>query len=114
MTWCSPIPRQDRFYDPIQDAGRAFYAAIKRAGIARLRFHDLRHTFGTRMAAAGVPMRELQEWMGHAHLTTTEIYAHYAPQPDDQKWVERAFGGSAEDESLGEEGSRPYGRDGVR
>jgi integrase len=28
-------------------------------------FHDLRHTFGTRMAAAGVPPRTLQEWMGH-------------------------------------------------
>jgi site-specific recombinase XerD len=29
------------------------------------RFHDLRHAFGTHMAAAGVPLRTLQEWMGH-------------------------------------------------
>lgn len=46
-----------------------------------VRFHDLRHTFGTRMAAAGVPMRTLQEWMGHADIKTTLIYAHYAPNP---------------------------------
>ena len=44
-------------------------------------FHSLRHTFGTRMAAAGVPMRTLQEWMGHRNLATTEIYADYAPDP---------------------------------
>ena len=43
------------------------------------RFHDLRHTFGTRMAAAGVPMRTLQEWMGHRDLATTQLYADYAP-----------------------------------
>lgn len=39
----------------------------------------------------------LQEWMGHASLKTTEIYAHYAPQPQEQEWVERAFG-RADDE----------------
>jgi hypothetical protein len=33
------------------------------------------------MAAAGVPMRTLQEWMGHRNLATTEIYADYAPDP---------------------------------
>src|SRR6202000_2819886 len=42
------------------------------------RFHDLRHSFGTRMAAAGVPMRTLQEWMGHRDIETTQRYADYA------------------------------------
>lgn len=45
-------------------------------------FHDLRHTFGTAMAAAGVPMRTLQEWMGHRDLTTTQRYADYAPSAE--------------------------------
>jgi hypothetical protein len=36
-----------------------------------VRFHDLRHTFGTRCAAAGVPLRTLQAWMGHADIKTT-------------------------------------------
>ena len=35
----------------------------------------LRHTFGTRMAAAGVPMRTLPEWVGHRSVTTAQIYA---------------------------------------
>jgi integrase len=36
-------------------------------------FHDLRHTFGTRVAAAGAPIRTLQEWMGHRDIKTTMI-----------------------------------------
>jgi integrase len=55
------------------------------------RFHDLRHTFGTRMAAAGVPMRTLQEWMGHRSVTTTMIYADYSPSEHEALFVERAF-----------------------
>ena len=43
------------------------------------RVHDLRHTFGTQMAAAGVSMRTLQEWMGHKDIATTQRYADYAP-----------------------------------
>lgn len=42
----------------------------------RLRFHDLRHTFGTRLAQAGVPSREIMELMGHADEKTTQRYTH--------------------------------------
>ena len=46
---------------------RRFVAAATRAGLGRLRFHDLRHTFGTHMAAnPRVDLRRLQEWMDHA------------------------------------------------
>jgi integrase len=55
------------------------------------RFHDLRHTFGTRMAAAGVPMRTVQEWMGHRDFATTLIYADYSPSAHESAAVERAF-----------------------
>jgi len=61
--------------------------ALERAGLRRLRFHDLRHTFGTRMAAAGVPMRTLQEWMGHRDFKTTLIYADYAPSKMEAEWA---------------------------
>ena len=37
----------------------------RRAGVRPVLFHDLPHTFGTRMARAGVALRTLQEWMGH-------------------------------------------------
>jgi integrase len=55
------------------------------------RFHDLRHTFGTAMAAAGVPMRTLQEWMGHRDIQTTQRYADYAPRARDAELVAAAF-----------------------
>ena len=58
------------------------------------RFHDLRHTFGTRMAAAGVPMRTLQEWMGHRDISTTQQYADYAPSTQEAAMVQAAFGSS--------------------
>jgi integrase len=61
--------------------------ALKAAGLRKVRFHDLRHTFGTHCAAAGVPMRTLQEWMGHAQLQTTEIYADYAPSSHEKEMV---------------------------
>ena len=66
-----------------------------------VRFHDLRHTFGTRMAAAGVPMRTLQEWMGHRDFKTTLIYADYAPGQHEAELVDAAFGrGSIEGSKL--------------
>lgn len=70
---------------------RRFKAALKAAGVRRIRFHDLRHTFGTRMAATGVPMRALQEWMGHRDFRTTLIYADYEPGEDESKLVDEAF-----------------------
>ena len=45
---------------------------LKAAGLDEgHRFHDLRHTFGTAMAAAGVPMRTVQRWIGHRDIETT-------------------------------------------
>lgn len=70
---------------------KRFKAALARAGVREVRFHDLRHTFGTRMAAAGVPMRTLQEWMGHRDYATTLVYADYTPSGHEAEWVEEAF-----------------------
>jgi integrase len=70
---------------------KRFKDALRASDVREVRFHDLRHTFGTRMAGAGVPMRTLQEWMGHASVKTTEIYADYAPSEHEREWVEAAF-----------------------
>ena len=70
---------------------RRFKQAIDRADVHRITFHELRHTFGTRMAAAGTPMRTLQHWMGHADSKTTQIYAHYQPSDQEADAVDRAF-----------------------
>lgn len=56
-----------------------------------LTFHSLRHTFGTTMAAAGVPMRTLQEWMGHEDIKTTLRYSHYSPGHREAELVNAAF-----------------------
>jgi integrase len=82
--------------EPLHEAntGRRFARAMQDAGLGHHRFHDLRHTFGTTMAAAGVPMRTLQEWMGHRDITTTQRYADYSPGLEDAGLVERAFSGS--------------------
>jgi integrase len=69
-----------------------FKAAAKRAKVRPVRFHDLRHTFGTRMAAAGVSMRTLQEWLGHRDFATTLIYADYQPGSREAELVNEAFG----------------------
>ena len=72
---------------------RRFRAALAAAGLEEShRFHDLRHTFGTRMAAAGVAMRTLQEWMGHRDIQTTQRYADYAPSAGEADVVAAAFG----------------------
>jgi len=44
------------------------------------------------MAAAGVPMRTLQEWMGHRDIETTQRYADYAPSAREAELVAAAFG----------------------
>lgn len=70
---------------------RRFKQATRRAQVQEITFHELRHTFGTRMAGAGVPLRTLQHWMGHADSKTTQIYAHYQPSESEAETVERAF-----------------------
>jgi integrase len=77
---------------PKANVTRRMRAAMKSAGLSPAhRFHDLRHTFGTTMAAGGVPLRTLQEWLGHRDLATTQIYADYAPSPREAEMVATAF-----------------------
>jgi integrase len=54
----------------------AWNTACRKAGITGLRFHDLRHTFGTRAADAGVPLNAICDVMGHKSISMTERYAH--------------------------------------
>jgi len=70
---------------------KRFKVALASGGVREVRFHDLRHTFGTRMAAQGVPMRTLQEMLGHRDFKTTLIYADYTPNAHEAEWVEAAF-----------------------
>jgi len=69
---------------------RRYERTLDRAGLRRLRFHDLRHTFGTRMIAKADIVR-VQEWMGHADIQTTRRYLHFRPQNEDAGLVAEAF-----------------------
>ena len=67
-------------------------AALKAAGLDEsFGFHSLRHSYGTALGAQGVPMRTLQEWMGHRDIQTTQRYADYCPNPGERDAVEAAF-----------------------
>ena len=58
------------------DIKRSFSEACQDAGITGLRFHDLRHTFATRMADSGADAFALAELLGHADLRMTRRYTH--------------------------------------
>ncbi len=73
---------------------RRFVSAAKRAGLPVLRFHDLRHSFGTQ-AIRAFNIYEVQRMMGHRHITTTERYLHYAPDPDAAAKLSGLWGGPA-------------------
>src|SRR6185295_6086368 len=55
---------------------RVYKPAVRRAGLREIRFHDLRHTFVTYCAAAGVPLAKVADWVGHSDAKITEIYRH--------------------------------------
>lgn len=61
---------------PLKDVRTAFKRACELAGIKGLRFHDLRHTFGTRLAEAGESLHRIMELMGHSSIQMTTRYAH--------------------------------------
>jgi integrase len=59
---------------------RAFYSALKKSGIETLRFHDLRHTFATRLVQAGVDLYTVQKLGRWKSISMVMRYAHHYPE----------------------------------
>ena len=59
---------------------RSFRLAAKKAQLIDVRFHDLRHTFATRLAQAGVDLYKVQRLLGHKSAAMTQRYAHHSPE----------------------------------
>jgi len=55
------------------------WTACRRAGLRRIKWHELRHTFASQLAIAGVPLRQVQEWLGHGSIQMTMRYSHLSP-----------------------------------
>jgi hypothetical protein len=55
----------------------AFPLLLEHNGLRKIRYHDLRHSCASLLLANGVPMKQIQEWLGHSDFSTTaNIYAH--------------------------------------
>ena len=79
---------------------RRFKRARDAAELRPLRFHDLRHTYGSLLAAAGVDLVTIQSAMGHAALATTSRYLHARPANEQAEVFTRAFERSSPSEGL--------------
>lgn len=59
----------------------AFPKFLEDHGLRRMRFHNLRHSCASLLLKEGVPMKQIQEWLGHSDISTTaNIYAHLDSQ----------------------------------
>jgi len=59
---------------------RWFTDAVRDAKIVNFTWHDLRHTFASRLVMAGVDIRNVQELLGHKSITMTMRYSHLSPE----------------------------------
>jgi len=68
---------------------------IKKSGLRHLRFHDMRHSCASLLLAHDVPMKEIQEWLGHSNYTVTaNLYSHleYNAKVNSAETISRALG----------------------
>jgi integrase len=85
---------------------RRFYSALKATGLPRIRFHDLRHTFGT-LAVQAFPLTDVKAYMGHADIQTTMIYVHHVPRRDASDKLSRLLRANMSEEFGCAQGARP-------
>ncbi len=91
LVFCNVLGR------PLDDSAlrRRYRRAQTAAGVQPLRFHDLRHTFGSLLAMRGVDVVTIQKAMGHSTLATTSRYLHARPASEQAQAFTAAFAADA-------------------
>ena len=78
IVFCNAI---GNYQDPNNMIKRYFKPCLEKAGIRNIRFHDLRHTYATLMIAKRVPIKFIQQQMGHSSIQVTlDKYGHLMPE----------------------------------
>ena len=65
--------------DPLENGRHWFDGAVIKAGIKNFHWHDLRHTFASRLRMKDAPLEDIADLLGHKSLTMTRRYAHLGP-----------------------------------
>jgi len=81
--------RVGKVLDPANLVHRYFLPCVERAGLRKIRFHELRHTFGSLLIQDGAPITYVKEQMGHSSIqVTVDTYGHLIPGAD-IGWMDR-------------------------
>jgi integrase len=70
------LPRTGAYVFDTTNYRKEFEAARKRADVPHIRFHDLRHTFATRLGRSGADLAVIREALGHSSISVTQKYRH--------------------------------------
>ena len=65
--------------EPVENGRHGFDDVVAEAHIKNFRWHDLRHTFASRLRMKGAPLEDIADLLGHKSLTMTRRYAHLGP-----------------------------------
>ena len=83
-----------------------FHYVITQNGLKHLRFHDLRHSCASLLLAHDVPMKAIQEWLGHSNFSiTANLYSHleYNAKVSSAETIARVLGGKSDDKPEAEQ-----------
>jgi integrase len=78
--------------EPFKDIKNGFWSALKRSGIEKCRFHDLRHTFASHLVMNGTDITTVKELLGHKTISMTMRYAHLSKEHKQQAVDSLEFG----------------------